>query len=180
MAEIEGLEQVEVEEDRFIVDSPEKADWALYKLREVNNTIKQNKKLADENHERVDKWLEHENAKANNSKEYFESLLQEYFANEKAKNPNFKFSSPNGTLSSRKQQDNWIYEENKLIDALKDTEFVTSVPKLEKGLFKKSAKKGLDGLSVVGNKVVNTNTGEVIDGVQIQEQPDKIVISTEE
>ena len=44
MAEVEELEQVEVEEDRFIVDSPEKADWALYKLREVNKTIDQNKK----------------------------------------------------------------------------------------------------------------------------------------
>lgn len=41
-------------------------------------------------------------------------------------------------------------------------------------------KKGLDGLSVVGSKVVNTNTGEVINGVQIQEQPDKIVIKTED
>lgn len=180
MAEIEELEQVEVEEDRFIVDSPEKADWALYKLREANKLIKQNEKIAEENHERVDKWLECENSKANESKEYFEDLLQEYFTNERAKNSKFKFSSPNGTLSSRKQQDNWIYEENKLVDVLKDTEFVTSVPKLEKGLFKKSAKKGLDGLSVVGNKVVNTNTGEVIDGVQIQEQPDKIVISTED
>lgn len=170
----------EREEDRFVVDSPEKADWALYKLREVNKTIKQNKKLADKNHEHIDEWLEHENSKANDSKEYFESLLQEYFTNEKAKNPNFKFSSPNGTLSSRKQQDNWIYEESKLIDSLKNTEFVTNVPKLEKGLFKKAANKGLDGLSVVGNKVVNTNTGEVINGVQVQKRPDKIVISTED
>ena len=180
MNEIEELEQVEVEEDRFIVDSPEKADWALYKLREVNKTIDQNKKLADKNHERIDEWLEHENSKANDSKEYFENLLQEYFTNERAKNPKFKFSSPNGKLSSRKQQPKWIYEENKLVDVLKDTEFVTSVPKLEKKLFKDAAKKGLDGLSIVGSKVVNTNTGEVINGVQIQEQPDKIVIKTED
>lgn len=180
MAELDELEQAEVTEDRFIVDTPEKADWALYKLRETNETIDQNKKLADKNHERIDEWLERENSKANESKEYFEGLLQEYFTNERAKNPKFKFSSPNGKLSSRKQQPKWVYEESKLVDVLKDTEFVTSVPKLEKGLFKKSAKKGLDGLSVVGNKVVNTNTGEVIDGVQIQEQPDKIVISTED
>ena len=83
MAEIEELEQVEVEEDRFIVDSPEKADWALYKLREANKLIKQNEKIAEENHERVDKWLERENSKANASKEYFEGLLQEYFTNER-------------------------------------------------------------------------------------------------
>ena len=174
MAELDELEQAEVTEDRFIVDSPEKADWALYKLRETNETINQNKKLADKNHERIDEWLERENSKANESKEYFEGLLQEYFTNERAKNPKFKFSSPNGKLSSRKQQPKWIYEE------LKDTEFVTSVPKLEKKLFKDAAKKGLDGLSVVGSKVVNTNTGEVINGVQIQEQPDKIVIKTED
>lgn len=180
MNEIEELEQLEVEEDRFIVDSPEKADWALYKLREANKLIKQNEKIAEENHERVDKWLERENSKANESKEYFEGLLQEYFTNERAKNPKFKFSSPNGKLSSRKQQPKWIYEENKLVDVLKDTEFVTSVPKLEKKLFKDAAKKGLDGLSIIGSKVVNTNTGEVINGVQIQEQPDKIVISTED
>ena len=106
--------------------------------------------------------------------------MQEYFTNERDKNPKFKFSSPNGKLSSRKQQPKWIYEENKLVDALKDTEFVTSVPKLEKKLFKDAAKKGLDGLSIIGSKVVNTNTGEVINGVQIQEQPDKIVIKTED
>ena len=180
MAELDELEQSEVTEDRFIVDTPEKADWALYKLRETNETINQNKQLADKNHERSDECVERENSKANESKEYFEGLLQEYFTNERVKNPKFKFSSPNGKLSSRKQQPKWVYEESKLVDVLKDTEFVTSVPKLEKGLFKKSAKKGLDGLSVVGNKVVNTNTGEVIDGVQIQEQPDKIVISTED
>lgn len=47
MAELNELEQAEVTEDRFIVDTPEKADWALYKLRETNETINQNKKLAD-------------------------------------------------------------------------------------------------------------------------------------
>ena len=68
MAELDELEQAEVTEDRFIVDTPEKADWALYKLRETNETINQNKKLADKNHERIDEWLEHENSKANESK----------------------------------------------------------------------------------------------------------------
>ena len=86
MAELDELEQAEVTEDRFIVDTPEKADWALYKLRETNETINQNKKLADKNHERIDEWLERENSKANESKEYFEGLLQEYFTNERTKN----------------------------------------------------------------------------------------------
>lgn len=168
----------EKQDDRFIVDDPEKADWALRQIqkakRQQAENVKRVEKLNEEPQQLIDAnngWLESENSKLDESIEYFESLLNEFMNTNLQDNPKFKFSSPYGRLSTRKSK-NWTYDDAKLIERYKNTDVVKETFKLNKAVLKKH-------LKVLNGKVVDADTGEVVDGVLVEEKK-KITIKVEE
>lgn len=45
--------------------------------------------------------------------------MEEYYRGQRKLDPKFKLSTPYGKVSSRKQQDKWIYEDETVLESLK-------------------------------------------------------------
>jgi phage host-nuclease inhibitor protein Gam len=157
--------------DRFRITNLEQANWALRKIRAFKKQMEENEKLAKAEIERIQEWLQKENEKAQRSIQFFEYLIGEYLAEQRKKDSKFRLSTPYGKATFRKQQPKWIYDDEKLLAFLKQSgkhQFIRIKEEVNKADLKKAVK-------VVGNVVVDEN-GEVIEGITIEEQPEKLII----
>lgn len=145
-----------MEEKFFKVTDASSADWALMKLREVAKQEKQDKKLYEENLDRIKQWYERAKGKTDNDRSYFEALLNEYMSEQVAEDPKYKLSTPNGRLSTRKGTD-WVHDDKKLLERLKGTEFIKTTEKVNWKAYK-------DTLTIVNGKVIDQN-GEIVEGI---------------
>lgn len=159
------------EKEQFVIDTPEKADWALKKLQEIKRQQLEVDKRADEQIKPVEDWRKKELGKLSDSEVYFTMLLTEYADNNRDKDNKFRFSSPYGKIYTRKTK-KWTYNEQKVIDEYKNTGVVQNVPKLNKNELKKR-------VEFINGKPVDKETGAVVDGVEIEEVS-KVIIKTEE
>ena len=160
--------------EKLKIKSTEQANWAFRKLRAINTKAGEIKNIAAAERARIDEWEKKELAILENSTEFFEGLLVEYFIRQKEVDPKFKISTPYGKVSSRKQQPKWNYEDEKVLEWLKanDTELIRIKEEVNKAELKKKYK-------VVGNEVV-TKDGEIVEGIRVDERPDSISIKVTE
>lgn len=159
--------QEKVEDERFTVDDDQKANWVLRKIKQLQDEIKRNNDLADAEIHKIEKWREQENEKANNSIEYFQGLLAEYAMNKRKKDPDLKtINLPNGRFGFRKRQPKWKYDNDKVIQSLKQSN-MTDLIRVKEEPNKAEIKKRFE---VIGDKVVNAETGEIIEGITVEEQ----------
>jgi phage host-nuclease inhibitor protein Gam len=171
--EIQEVEQLEGKE-QFKVTNIDQANWCLRKISALKKKQKENEELAKAEIERIQKWLDKENKQLDDSLKFFEGLLEEYAIVQRQKDSKFKLSTPYGKVGFRKQQPKWNYDDEKLLNFLKQadkTEFVRIKEEVNKSELKKK-------LKIAGNLVVDEN-GEIIEGITIEEQPDKVVIDVE-
>ena len=129
--------------EEFKVESIEQANWAFRKLRAINTKAREIKDIAAAERARIDEWEKKELAILENSTEFFEGLLVEYFIRQKEVDPKFKISTPYGKVSSRKQQPKWNYEDEKVLEWLKanDTELIRIKEEVDKAELKKKYKR---------------------------------------
>jgi hypothetical protein len=162
----------EKQEDRFVINDDAKADWALEKLRDLKGAKKKKEELAEKRKMMIDSWLEEESSKLDNEIEFFEGLLTEYAMKLKEENKDLKTHSlPFGKLKFRKQNPKWNYDEEKLLRFLK----ITGIDAIKvKEQIDKQALKNI--VKVVGNKAIHPETGEIIEGVEIEEREEKFSI----
>lgn len=182
---IEAKETTEVAEmsgERFAIQDLDSANWAFRKLAAIERKRKEIKELADREIERIKDWQKQEEESLNNSKEFFEGLLTEYFVRQKEVDPKFKLSTPYGKVSSRKQQPKWNYEDEKLIGYLEHykPELIKIKKEVDKNDFKKAVKEKDGFILMDDGKVVSNETGELIEGVTVEERPDSINIKVVE
>lgn len=164
----------EIEKQRFKVDSLESANWCLRKLAALEKQQSEIDALAQKEIERIQNWQQSEKEKIDFSKRFFECLLEEYFRSEREKNPKFKLSTPYGKVSSRKQQPKWTYDDEKLLNSLESAglkDFIRIKKEVDKAALKKA-------VEVVNGQAV-TEDGEILEGIKVEEQPEKIVIKVE-
>lgn len=159
------------EKEQFVIDTPEKADWALKKLQEIKRQQLEIDKRADEQIKPIEDWRKKEIGKLSDSEIYFTMLLTEYANNNRDKDNKFRFSSPYGKIYTRKTK-KWTYDEQKVIDEYKNTDVVQNVPKLNKSELKKR-------IEFINGKPVDKETGAVVDGVEIEEVS-KVNVKTED
>ncbi len=174
---IEAKETTEVAEmsgERFAIKDLDSANWAFRKLAAIERKRKEIQELADREIERIKNWQQQEEEGLNNSKEFFEGLLTEYFVRQRELDPKFKLSTPYGRVSSRKQQPKWIYDNDKVVEWLKENDKELIRVKYEPD--KREIKKKYE---VVGNTVV-TEDGEIVEGITIENRPDSINIKVVE
>lgn len=175
---IAELEEQELEEESVQeakIQNIEDASKYLRKIKYLKGKIQENDALAQTEMARITEWQRKENEGITNTIGYFETILQEYFREQRAANPKYKLSTPYGKVRSRKQQDKWEYDEEVVLKALKDNdmaEFIRTKEEINKAELKKRVadKEGL---------VIDAITGAVIDGIKITPQPDKIEVITE-
>lgn len=172
----EAIDTIEASQigGRFTIENLDSANWAFRKLAAIERKRSEIRDLADKEIQRIKEWQEQEEKGLNNSKEFFEGLLTEYFIRQKEVDPKFKISTPYGKVSSRKQQPKWNYEDEKVLNWLKenDTELIRIKEEINKVELKKK-------YQIVGNEVV-TEDGEIVEGITIEERPDSINIKVAE
>jgi len=161
--------QEKVEDERFKVDDDQKANWVLRKIKQMQDKIERNNNLADAEIHKIEQWRERENEQANNSIKYFQGLLAEYAVSKREKDPHLKtINLPNGRFGFRKRQPKWKYNDEKVINALKQAGR-TDLIRIKEEPNKKKIKKTFD---VIDGKAIDKETGEVVEGITIEEQPE--------
>src|SRR5699024_8511341 len=117
----EFLDQKEnVQEEGFKVTDDKKANWVLRKIKENNEQKIKNTEIAEEEIYKIEEWLDQVNQPLERNNDYLQGLLAEYAMQKKQENPKIKsLKLPNGNLQFRKQQPKWNYDDNKLVQSLK-------------------------------------------------------------
>lgn len=181
IAEIEEMELLaEVENAtessfRFTVENLEQVNWAFRKIKAYMEKKAELEVLAKAEIERIQSWLAGEVKQIDNSIGFFEGLLTEYAVKQRELDPKFKCSTPYGKVSFRKQQPKWEYEDEVVLDSLKASElneYIRVKEEINKADLKKAMK-------VVEGRAV-TSDGEIIEGIKVIDQPDKLDIKVAE
>lgn len=160
--------------ERYKITNLDSANWALRKLKAIQEKEGEIKELTEREIERINNWAKSELDSLGANTNFFEGLLMEYFVSEKEKDPKFKISTPYGKVSSRKSQPKWNYEDDRVLKWLKenDKELIRIKEEINKAELKKKYR--------VMNGQVVTEDGEIIEGITVIEQPDSISIKVVE
>lgn len=168
----EALETIESEEtkERFKIENLDSANWAFRKLAALERKEKEITQLADAEKRRIATWEKEEKAQIQSSKDFFNFLLEEYYRGQRELDPKFKLSTPYGKVTSRKQQAKWNYDDEKVLEWLKenDAELIRVKEEINKAELKKK-------YQIVGSSVV-TEDGEIVEGISIEEREPSISI----
>lgn len=171
-------EQEQTESEAFKVDTDEKANWALRKIKQFEEQKQANNKLAVEETEKIEAWNKAENEKAQQSIDYFQGLLARYAMEKRQNDPKFKSQKlPNGSIRFRKQQPKWNYnDDDAVVESLKKAEMGDLI-KVKETPKKADIKKMFE---VSDGKVINPETGEVIPGIEVEEREEKFEVKVDE
>lgn len=107
---------VDSEHQRFVIDGPKTADWALRKCAHIRARMAENEALAAEEWARIKDWLAAENSKLERDAAFFTGLLTEYHRTVLDAEPDRKtIALPAGKLVARKQPDRWQFDTDAFI-----------------------------------------------------------------
>lgn len=106
----EELDEYEIEEHRepFVVDSDEKAAWAMRKLAEAVHKIEENNAIVAKEKLRLQCWLDCVNTRLTNNAAYFDSVLIDYMRRERQASDRKSIKLPHGTVKSVATQEKII------------------------------------------------------------------------
>lgn len=172
--EVENMDQDQKE--RFKINDLETAAWAMRKIRAYNQKIKEIEDLYKSELDRLKKWKESATKTHSNHISFFEAILSEYLMEQRANDPKFRITTPAGSVSTRRQQPKFIIEDQEaLINWLLDngnSDLVRVRKEPQMAELKKI-------FTNVDNSLVDGN-GEIVPGIIIRQQPEKIVIKIDE
>ena len=173
----EAINMTEEEKQGFKITDGSSADWCLRKVRALKEQQDENTQLAMAEIERITEWVTGENGKLQNGIIFFENLLIQYHmliyryrVDDKKKT----ISLPHGKLKARAQQPEFIRDDVKLVEYLRNTgrtNFIKVIEKPEWDEFKKIVEVAIDGKTVV-----DTQTGEIVEGVTAEIRPPKFTV----
>jgi hypothetical protein len=157
--------------DVDVAELPQPQDVSFFRryllaLRRMESEIEQIKTLRDSISEKYDFVIDKKKEKA----ERFKLFLKEALVNSESlvtKTGGFKVEIPDvGTFSATKQSPDYSPGE----DFMSDEAFmITPPPKFSREKFEDYLKKKLEAKEFIleGNKIINTVTGEIVDGVKV-------------
>lgn len=162
----------------FTIDTPELANWAFKKIKAMQQEIQDKKDFAQREKEKIDAWLEKETTPDQDSINFFENHLIQYYKRLQAEDPKAKLTTPNGKVQSRKRQPKWEFKDEPLIEYLKQTDpdKLETQYKYNKAEMKKQFKI-LDPEK--SSKVVDEN-GELIDFITVTPQEPSYTVKVED
>jgi hypothetical protein len=175
---IPEIDELLREEEHFEIDNDNKACWALKKIKALKEEIEDKEQLAKEQIYQIESWLDKEKEKRENQIEHFENMLKGYALQLKEEKPDLKTHSlPFGELKFRKQRPKWKYDNKQLLEAAKKNipSAVRVKEKVYKNDLKKEIKEGSFEITEEG-KIVNLETGEIIEGVEVQKRGEKFKV----
>lgn len=174
----EAMLMPEEEKERFRVTDNSSANWCLRKIKALKTQQGENTQLAQKEIDRIKAWEEAENGKLQDSITFFEGLLIRYHMEQFEQDPKKKtISLPDGKLKARAQQPEFIRDDEKLVEYLRKagrTDYIKVIEKPEWGEFKKIIEVSMDGKTVV-----DTQTGEIVEGVTAEIRPPKFSVEVD-
>lgn len=157
------------DQGEFEIHDLNSANWAFRKITAYKMKINDVEVLANAEIARITAWKDKETETLKNSIDFFESKLTAYAVTQRQADPKFKCSTPYGKITFRKLQPKWGYEEDTVLEALKRMKlnnFIRIKEEINKVELKNNVK--------VVNGMVVTSDGEIIDGISVEDQGEKI------
>lgn len=155
------------------------ADWALEKIAAIDADYRRKEMVVQNKIADLQQWLAKEKAQAEQQRSFFEVKLKEYFetlpANVVKQTKTQKsYKLPSGTLRLKQQQPEYIRNDELLLQWVKANKprFVRIKESVDWAGLKEL-------IGVAGNKAIDIQTGEVIDGVEVVEREAKFMMEVE-
>ena len=151
------------------IASDEAADWAVSKIAEERAELARIKALADEQINRIMEKVQAAEKRCENGTAYLTGKLAEYFGTvpHKKTKTTESYRLLSGTLKMKLGGYSMQQDDEKLLAWLKasgNTDMIKTTEKPMWGEFKKN-------LQIVGGVVVDQNSGEIVEGVEVIEKP---------
>lgn len=164
------------DEDDFIISNDIEADWQVDKIAIVTADLKRKEMVANAKIEQIQQWLDRERAAAEKEIAYREYLLKEYFESlpadfiKETKTQKI-YKLPSGTLRLKQQQPELLRNDDMLLQWVKANKprFIKIRESVDWAGLKELTK-------IVGDKVVDIQTGEIVDGIIAQEREPKFEV----
>lgn len=159
--DVEALEQQE-----FSINSADFANWAIERVKEERARRDLFLEAAQGQIERLQQQIKNASDKCNARTGFLLIKLDEYLESVPAKETKTQKSLelPAGKLVRKLPSIEFVRDNEKLIEALKGTDFVEMKANLKWAEFKKN-------LTVVDGLVVHNSTGEAVEGLSVEEKP---------
>lgn len=169
-------EQEQTEKEAFKVTDDNSANWVLRKIKQNQEQQESSNKLAVSEIEKIEAWNKAENDEAQRNIDYFQGLLAYYAMSKRTEDPKWKSAKyPNGKIKFVKQQPKFNYDDDLLVKSLKELER-TDLIKTKESPDKATIKKVF---TVADDKLVDKETGVVIEGVKIEHREDDFKVEAE-
>ncbi|MED3737236.1 host-nuclease inhibitor Gam family protein [Virgibacillus pantothenticus] len=155
------------EQQPFVIDDDSKADWALRKIKLAQAKKEELSNFVQVEMEKLEAYQAQEQKKLDDEIDRMQGYLSAYALQKRENDPEFKSQNlPNGRLRFVKQQPKYHYDDKVLIESLKKAER-SDLIKIKETPDKATLKKVFvpnDG------KLIDPDTGEVVEGVTIEER----------
>lgn len=128
-------------------------------------------RAADYDIKQTESWRKSELEKNQSSRDYFKKLLFDYYREKSKQNKNYEIKTPYGYVKNYKGRITWQFNDEELIKSLKANdaeEFIKTRETVNKVELKKSTQ-------VINGKVI-TADGAILEGVQVEKQPDHVEV----
>jgi len=170
----EAIEIPEVESEGFVVDSDQKAEWALRKIREHRADASRMAMVCDAEIERYGQIKKDAAEKCERNCSYLESLLYDYFATvpHKATKTQELYKLPTGVLKKKIREPEYVRADAEILAWLNEQgmkDYVEVKPSLKWAELKKV-------ITANGEAAVYPETGEIVPGVKIVERDPVFVV----
>lgn len=177
--EIEEIEQTNEEQreqlkQRFKIETVEQLNWALRKLAVLEAKQEEITALASAERERINQWEKRELEAIQRSREFFEALISEYAGAMRQKDPKWRVTTPYGQVGFRRQPPKWEWKNEEELVSFLETSGHAELVRVKKEADKNGVKKAFEVTS--DGRVIDPVTGEVVPGVSVVQQPEKVVI----
>ena len=161
------------EAERFVIDTPEKADWAIEKILEEKRCKEafiwaakaRISTLESQIYDREEEYLSRTSNLRYKLEEYLKTAPCRETKTQK------KLELPSGNLVLKKAKSEYQKDKMKLLDYITQNspEYLKTEPKVKWGEFKKL-------LSIRAGQVIRTDTGELLDCIEVVEKPAELVV----
>ena len=177
---VEKEVQEEEEQERFKVTDDDRACWALQKIKELEDQVEEKEALAQRQIDQVNSWLDKETSSLEKQINNFNNMLFEYAQKLREEDPTMKTHSlPFGKLQFRKRRPKWQYEDE-LLDTVKEKipDAVRVKEDVDKRTLKKIVKDSGNYKILDDGRVVNTETGEFVEGLKVVDRGESFKVKT--
>jgi hypothetical protein len=148
----------------FVVDTDEKAAWALRKYDAAMDRVQQAIDLAEAEQQRINDWVEERKRILSRDADFFGGLLQRYALEQREQFDRKKIDLPSGVVQTRSTSEKFaIIDRDAFVAWAQENR-----PDLLKVSYAPSMTAVNDALTMVDGGAVDSNTGSIIPGIVVE------------